>query len=100
MRSAECAQCKVCAVQIVHSAKCAQCRLCTVQSVTPSGALVVSTLFPSGAQVLSIQFPSEVKLSPSRPKWYPSGCQDVAKWCQVVAIYVTMWPQDVLSDCI
>ena len=36
---------------------------------------------------------------PSCPKWCPSVVHMVPKWCQVVSIYVTISPRDVLSEC-
>ena len=61
---------------------------------------VMSMEFPIDSPVLSMQFSNSAKWSPSCPKWYPSVVHVVpnSKWCQVVPVYVNMWPRNVLSE--
>ena len=64
--------------------------------VVPSGDKVLSMLVPVGDQV-SMQFSNCAKWRPSCPNQLPIVVHVVPKWCQVVSIYMTMWPRDVLS---
>ena len=60
--------------------------------------LSASCLF--GAQVWSMQFSNGANWHGSCPKWCPSVALVVPNWGQKVSMYATMWPRDVLIECL